>query len=67
MARINRLLNPGLETLLLPASPETGEISASMMRQLAAFGADLSAYVPPEALPDILAALQHKGTKNREV
>ena len=67
MARVNRQLNPALETLFLPASPEMGEISASMVRQLAAFGADLSAYVPPEALPDILAALQHKGTKNREV
>ena len=59
MARINHQLNPALETLFLPASPEMGEISASMVRQLAAFGADLSAYVPPEALPVILAAFQH--------
>lgn len=58
MARINHQLNPALETLFLPASPETGEISASMVRQLAAFGADLSAYVPQEALPVILAAFQ---------
>lgn len=56
MARINRQLNPELETLFLPASPENGEISASMVRQLAAFGADLSAYVPQEVLPDILNA-----------
>ena len=60
MARINRQLNPALETLFLPASPEVGEISASMVRQLAAFGADLSAYVPPEALKVILAAFQHQ-------
>ena len=60
MARVNRQLNPALETLFLPASPEVGEISASMVRQLAAFGADLSAYVPPEALPVILAAFQHQ-------
>ena len=58
MARINHQLNPDLETLFLPASPEMGEISASMVRQLAAFGADLSAYVPQEALPVILAAFQ---------
>lgn len=56
MARINHQLNPDLETIFLPASPENGEISASMVRQLAAFGADLSAYVPSEVLPDILAA-----------
>lgn len=55
MARINHQLNPDLETFFLPASPENGEISASMVRQLAAFGADLSAYVPSEVLPDILA------------
>ena len=60
MARVNRQLNPALETLFLPASPEVGEISASMVRQLAAFGADLSAYVPPEALQVILAAFQHQ-------
>lgn len=58
MARINRQLNPALETLFLPASPEMGEISASMVRQLAAFGADLSTYVPKEALPVIRAAFQ---------
>ena len=60
MARINRQLNPALETLFLPASPEMGEISASMVRQLAAFGADLSAYVPQEALPVIQAAFQNQ-------
>ena len=53
MARINRQLNPELETVFLPASPETGEISASMVRQLASFGADLSAYVPPCVIGDI--------------
>ena len=58
MARINHQLNPALETVFLPASPEMGEISASMVRQLAAFGADLSAFVPSEVLPDILAAFE---------
>lgn len=56
MARINRTLNPGLETLLLPADARYQEISASMVRQLAFFGADLSPFVPQEVLPDILAA-----------
>lgn len=56
MARINGQLHPGLETVLLPASPDKAQISASMVRQLAAFGADLSAYVPQEALQDVLDA-----------
>ena len=59
MARINRRLCPGLETILLPASPDCQEISASLVRQLASFGADLSPFVPQEALPDILAAFHH--------
>lgn len=59
MARINRRLNPKLETVFLPASPGMEEISASMVRQLASFGADLSPFVPPEVLPDILAAFEH--------
>ncbi len=53
MARINGQLDPGLETLLLPASPGCGEISASMVRQLAQFGADLKPYVPRAVLRDI--------------
>ena len=53
MARINGQLDPGLETLFLPASPGCGEISASMVRQLAQFGADLKPYVPRAVLRDI--------------
>jgi pantetheine-phosphate adenylyltransferase len=56
MARINRRLNPALETVLLPADAAYQDISASMVRQLASFGADLTPFVPPETLPDILAA-----------
>ncbi len=58
MARINRRLNPQLETVLLPAAPECQEISASMVRQLASFGADLKPFVPKEVLPEILAAFK---------
>ena len=66
MARINHQLNPELETIFLPASPGQEEISASMVRQLAAFGADISAYVPQQALPDILAAFPHIQRQQKE-
>lgn len=56
MAHINGRLDPGLETVFLPASPEHADVSASMVRQLASFGADISSYVPSQVLPDILAA-----------
>ena len=64
MARINRQLNPGLETFFLPASPQVQQISASMVRQLAAFGADIAPYVPSPVLPDILAAFTHTPTNS---
>ena len=64
MARINRQLNPGLETVFLPASPDAEQISSSMVRQLAAFGADIAPYVPSPVLPDILAAFSHTPTNS---
>ena len=64
MARINRQLNPGLETFFLPASPQVEQISASMVRQLAAFGADIAPYVPSPVLPDVLAAFSHTPTNS---
>ena len=63
MAHINGRLDPGLETLFLPASPERADVSASMVRQLAQFGADFSDYVPPQVLPDILAAFTNPELK----
>lgn len=66
MARINRQLNPEIETIFLPAAPTTEQVSASMVRQLAAFGADLSAYVPQQVLPDILAAFSHTQQQLKE-
>lgn len=56
MAHINGQLDPGLETLFLPATPGLADVSASMVRQLAQFGADISNYVPSQVLPDVLAA-----------
>ena len=58
MAHINGQLDPGLETIFLPAAPDRADVSASMVRQLAQFGADISNYVPSQVLPDILAAFE---------
>ena len=55
MARINGQLDPGLETVFLPASPGQEQVSASMVRQVAMFGGDLSAFVPREVLEDVKA------------
>ncbi len=45
MGEINRRLS-GLETVLLLARPELAYISSSMVRELKAFGKDISTYLP---------------------
>ena len=57
MSRINQGILPGLETLLLPASPEEGFISSSAVREIAHFGGDITPFVPAEILEDIKAGL----------
>lgn len=46
MARANSLMLPGLETIFLPASGHTAEISSSLIRQVASLGGDASHFVP---------------------
>ncbi len=48
MADVNRTLIPGypVETLILPAPPELAAVSSSLVRELAAFHADYSRYLP---------------------
>lgn len=46
MAHINKNLYPKAETMFLCADNETTYLSSSMVRQIAAFGGDIGAYVP---------------------
>jgi len=45
MADVNRQLT-GIETVFLPASPELASLSSSLVRELAHFGRDISAFLP---------------------
>ncbi len=45
MADMNRRLT-GIETILLPASPEFASLSSSLVRELARFGRDISTFLP---------------------
>lgn len=45
MADVNRQLT-GIETLLLPASPQLASLSSSVVRELARFGHDVSTFLP---------------------
>ena len=45
LADVNRRLT-GIETILLPASPELASLSSSLVRELAHFGHDVSEFLP---------------------
>ena len=46
MAGMNTALAPEIETVFLASSPETRHIAASLVRQIAAMGGDVSTFVP---------------------
>ena len=45
IADINRLIAPDIETVILLAEPEYATISSSMVRELAAFGHDVTKWL----------------------
>jgi pantetheine-phosphate adenylyltransferase len=46
MAGMNAAMAPGVQTVFLPASPEVRPITATLVRQIASMGGDVSAFVP---------------------
>jgi len=47
MAHTNRRLAPGIDTVFLMTGLEFGYVSSSLAKEVAAFGGDVSAMVPP--------------------
>ena len=45
MAGMNGAMAPGLDTVFLPASPQTRHIAASLVRQIAAMGGNVAPFV----------------------
>jgi pantetheine-phosphate adenylyltransferase len=46
MAGMNEAMAPGVQTVFLPASPAVRPITATLVRQIAGMGGDVSAFVP---------------------
>ena len=46
MAGMNGTMAPEVQTVFLPASPATRPITATLVRQIAGMGGDVSAFVP---------------------
>ena len=47
MAGMNRSLAPQVQTVFLPASPDVRHITATLVRQIARMGGNVSHFVPP--------------------
>ena len=47
MAAMNETMAPAIQTVFLPASPAVRPITATLVRQIAAMGGDVGAFVPP--------------------
>jgi pantetheine-phosphate adenylyltransferase len=46
IAGMNEVMAPGVHTVFIPASPAVRPITATLVRQIAAMGGDVSAFVP---------------------
>lgn len=55
---VNRRINPAAETIFLPAHSEGMYISSGMVRQVCALGGDISGFVPPEVLGEIVGRIR---------
>ena len=56
IAQANADMSPDVETVFLPTSSKFGFITASLVREIASHGGDVSRYVPP----NVFAALKGK-------
>jgi pantetheine-phosphate adenylyltransferase len=59
MAGMNAAMKPGVQTVFLPASPPVRHLTATLVRQIAAMGGDVSGFVPAP----VAAALKSKFAK----
>src|SRR5437588_2195117 len=48
MAGMNAAMAPGIQTLFLPASPVVRPVTATLVRQIASMGGDVSSFVPAQ-------------------
>ncbi|HEY2526843.1 MAG TPA: pantetheine-phosphate adenylyltransferase [Xanthobacteraceae bacterium] len=59
MAGMNAAMAPGVQTVFLPAAPAVRPITATLVRQIAGMGGDVSAFVPVQ----VVARLKTKFAK----
>ena len=60
MAGMNGAMAPEIGTIFLPAAPGLRHISSTLVRQIAALGGDVSAFVPPASVDALKRALERR-------
>jgi pantetheine-phosphate adenylyltransferase len=60
MALLNKDMHHSAETVFLSANAVSMFLSSSAIKQIAMFGGDISAFVPPQILEDIKTKLEEK-------
>lgn len=55
IALVNKKMNPDLDTLFLTSSEKYTFLSSTVVKEMAAYGADLSELVPKEIIEDVVA------------
>ena len=58
MAAMNETMASDVQTIFLPASPAVRPITATLVRQIAAMGGDVGAFVPPAVADRLRAKLR---------
>src|SRR5262249_7315174 len=61
MAGMNGAMAPDVKTVFLPASPASRHITATLVRQIAGMGGDVSAFVPASVAVRLKAKLGDRG------
>ena len=60
MAGMNGSMAPDLQTVFIPAAPSVRPITATLVRQIATLGGDVSAFVPPPVVARLKARFAGK-------
>lgn len=61
MAGMNQAMAPEIQTVFIPASPAVRPITASLVRQIARLGGDVSPFVPAFVQPKLVAKFKAIG------
>ena len=64
IALINKKMNPDLDTLFLTASEKYTFLSSTVVKEMAAYGADLSEFAPVEIIDDIIKRTNDRRQSN---